>query len=229
MTQLAIPFPHRAALGRADFLAAPCNEAAIAWIERWPAWPAGALVLHGPPGCGKTHLASLWRERSRAMLIPGERLDEALLTEAIEAHNPAVAIDDAERTDERLLLHLYNACREYGGAVLLTAALPPADWPIALPDLRSRLLANPAVAVGAPDETLLAAVLVKHFADRQLRVLPEVLAYLVPRLERSFAAAAAAVARLDAAALATGRAVTVPLARRVLAEIQGPASSSGVA
>jgi chromosomal replication initiation ATPase DnaA len=220
MSQLTIVFPCRALLGRADFLVSPGNESAVAWLDRWPDWPAGTLVLHGPPGCGKTHLVHLWRERASGAAVGGNRLDEGMLAALIEASPPGIAVDDADHADERTLLHLYNCCRERRRSLLLTAEYPPGAWTIGLDDLRSRLRAAAAVGIAPPDDALLGAVLVKHFADRQLRVTPEVIAYLVSRLERSFAAAADIAARLDAAGLAGGRAVTVPLARRVLAERQ---------
>jgi chromosomal replication initiation ATPase DnaA len=225
MSQLAIAFPRRTALGRADFLVSPGNSAAVAWLDRWPDWPSGTLVLHGPPGCGKTHLVQLWREHAQGLALAGGRLDADSLAALIEGHPPGVAVDDADHADERTLLHLYNCCRERRIGLLLTAAGPPGDWAIGLADLRSRLRAAIAVGIMPPDDALLGAVLVKHFADRQLRVTPEVIAYLVSRLERSFAAAADIATRLDAAALAGGRAVTVPLARRILAEAQ-PSSLS---
>src|SRR5579875_3664090 len=220
MNQLTIAFPCRTALGRADFLISSGNEEAVAWLDRWPLWPAGTLVLHGPPGCGKTHLVHLWCERTGGAAIAGNRLDERALAAVIEAGPAGVAVDDADGADERALLHLYNWCRERCLSLLLTAGQPPGLWAIALGDLRSRLRAAVAVGIALPDDALLGAVLVKHFADRQLRVTPEVIAYLVSRLERSFAAAADIAARLDAAALASGRAVTIPLARRILAERQ---------
>ena len=118
---------------------------------------------------------------------------------------------------ERALLHLYNRIAERGGHLLLTAAGPPAHWLLTLPDLVSRLRLAPAAALGMPDDALLSALMVKLFADRQVAVAPEVPAYLVPRVERTFAAVASLVERLDRAALAEGRPVTVPLARAVLA------------
>lgn len=225
MNQLTIGFPRHTALGRADFLVSPGNEAAVAWLDRWPDWPAGTLVLHGPPGCGKTHLVHLWCERTGSTAIAGDRLDAGNLAALIEAGPPGIAVDDADGADEHALLHLYNCCRERQLGLLVTAGQPPGNWTIGLGDLRSRLRAAIAVGIAPPDDALLGAVLVKHFADCQLRVTPEVIAYLVSRLERSFAAAADIAARLDAAALAGGRAVTVPLARRVLAESQ-PSSPS---
>jgi chromosomal replication initiation ATPase DnaA len=229
MSQLAIAFPRRTALGRADFLVSAGNEAAVAWLDRWPDWPAGTLVLYGPRGCGKTHLVHLWREHTGGLAFAGERLDEASLSALIETSPPGVAVDDAERAGERILLHLYNCCRERRLGLLLTAERPPGAWSIRLGDLRSRLRAAVALGIAPPDDALLGAVLVKHFADRQLRVTPEVIAYLVSRLERSFAAAADIAARLDAAALAGGRAVTVPLARRLLSECEPQSLSSRVA
>ena len=218
MTQFAFDLPVNPALGRADFLKSDCNAAALARIESWPDWPGRMLVLHGPRGSGKSHLAHLWRERSGGMLIVGDKLaghDPSAL-----ARLPAVAVDDAERAGEQALLHLFNCCHESGAGLLIVAREPPAIRPIALPDLASRLRAAPAVGIGLPDDGLLAAVLVKHFADRQLRVAPGLVAYLVPRMERSFAAAAALAARLDRFALSAQRPIGLALARQALAEFE---------
>lgn len=211
--QFAFDLPHREALGRGDFIVSPANEMAVGWLDRWPDWPGGGLVLHGPPGCGKTHLIHVWRARSAAHLAyPHTPIGS-------DRDSRAVAIDGADRDcDEAQLLHLYNVLGEERGWLLLTARRAPAHWRIGLPDLGSRLRALPAVAVQAPDDVLLAAVLAKLFADRQLRVGAAVIRYLVRRIERSFAGAQRCVGALDTAALAGRRSVTVALAREVLGE-----------
>lgn len=213
--------PHRAALGREDFLIAASNRDAVAWIDAWPGWPAAALAIVGPAGCGKTHLAEVWRARSHAPRIAAAALTVEGVGATLEGHG-AVVVEDADRgVDERALLHLYNALAERRGHLLLTARLAPARWSIALADLRSRLNAAPVVEIGPPDDTLIEAVLVKLFADRQLRVSPDVIGFLLVRLERSLGAAAEAVAALDAAALQERRNITVPLARAVLRDREG--------
>jgi DnaA regulatory inactivator Hda len=220
MTQLPLDLPHRPALGRADFLVAPCNAAAVAWLDHWPRWPAPALALSGPPGSGKSHLAQVFAARAAARFIA----TEALTTDAVPAllgNARAAIVDDADRASAEPLLHLYNLLAERGGHLLVAAREPPARWHLALADLRSRLNAAPAVAVAPPDEALIAALLIKLFADRQLLVGEEVVAYLTLQLERSFAAVQRAVAALDAAALAEHRPITVPLAKRVLAIASG--------
>jgi chromosomal replication initiation ATPase DnaA len=209
MAQLVLDLGHRPALGRESFLVAPSNEAAVAWLDRWPDWPSPALVVHGPAGCGKSHLVEAWRARSGASV---ER-DPVRLG---EGGVRALALDDADRIPERALLHLYNIVGEGRGHALMTAQRPPALWNVRLADLRSRLLAAPSVAIGAPDDALLGAVLVKLFGDRQVQVTPDLIDWLLRRIERSFAGARDAVARLDAAALALKRPMTVPLARDVL-------------
>ena len=198
--QLTLDLGHRPALGREDFLVAPCNADAVAWIDRWPDWPGPALVIHGPAGCGKSHLAQVWRARSGT--------------------SAGSVVEDADRPDDDVaLFHRFNRHAEEGGHMLLTARTPPARWPGRLPDLVSRLAAAPTVAIGPPDETLIAQVVVKLFADRQLDIGPDVVAYLATHMERSFESARNLVAAADTAALAAKRAVTVPLVRTVLAEM----------
>lgn len=218
--QYVLDIPHRAALTRADFVAAPANAAALAWIERWPDWPGPAVALYGPTGAGKTHLAQIWRARAAARALAPDTLANAALP-ALLADARTVLIDGADRAPEEPLLHTYNMVAERGGHLLIVAREPPSRWNIGLADLRSRLLAAPAVAVAQPDEELIATVLVKLFADRQKQVPAEVVGFLALRLERSFVAAQDAVARLDRAALAEHRPITVPLARRVLFDEDG--------
>lgn len=213
--QYPLDLGHRPALGSADFLVAPSNQAAVAWLDQWPAWPGPTLVLHGPPACGKTHLANVWRARSGAVFIPPETLTTDRIPGQIGDVRAAI-VDAADRACEEALLHLYNHLAERQGHLLIVARTAPARWSIALADLRSRLVAMPAVAVTAPDDALLGSVLVKLFADRQLTVGKDVIDYLVLHLERSFAAAHAAVAALDAASLTAHRRISVPLARQVL-------------
>jgi chromosomal replication initiation ATPase DnaA len=220
MTQLPLDLGFRTALGRADFLVAPCNATAIAWLDRWPAWPGPALALYGPASSGKTHLGEVWRARSAAVPIDPHALTPASVPLLLGAAKAAI-VDDADQAGEEALLHLYNLVAERQGHLLVVARAPPSRWGIKLADLRSRLLAAPAIAVEAPDDAVLGAVLVKLFADRQLEIGREVIAYLVVQIERSFAAAEEAVAALDAASLAEGRAVTVPLARKVLSQLRG--------
>lgn len=215
--QLALDLGHRPALGRDDFLVAPCNAEAVAWLEKWPGWPSHALALFGPAGSGKSHLLAAFAQHHG--MVAG--VDAAVLTPemvpGLVASAKVVAVDGLDDfADENALFHLWNLTKETGRSLLLAGREAPARLSIRLPDLRSRLSATPAVGIGAPDDSLLAALLVKQFADRQLRVGEDVVAYILGRMERSFAAARAVVEALDNASLAERRAITVPLARAVL-------------
>jgi DnaA regulatory inactivator Hda len=216
--QLTLDLPRRTALGRSDFFVSDSNATAVGWIDRWPAWPCRAIVLYGAAGCGKTHLAHLWCERASAVLVDGATLGDEEVSRLVSEPASRIAIDDADRACELVLLHLYNACLENNGSLLMAARRAPASWAIALDDLRSRLRAALAIEIGPPDDALLGAVLVKHFADRQLRVGPELVLFLARHIERSFAVVAEIADRLDAVSLREGRAITVPLARELLAE-----------
>jgi chromosomal replication initiation ATPase DnaA len=213
--QLSLALGHRESLDRADFLCGHGNETALALVDHWTEWPSRALALTGPEGAGKSHLAAIWAEASGARVIAAHALDAASVPQALATG--AVAVEDAGRRglDEPALFHLLNLAREQAAYVLITARQPPAAWPVKLPDLASRLRALPVAALEPPDDALLAAVLVKLFADRQLAVDERLIEFLIRHIERSFAAAQAAVAELDSEALRLKR----PVSRALAAEI----------
>ncbi|MDT8855302.1 DnaA/Hda family protein [Paracoccaceae bacterium Fryx2] len=213
--QLAFDLPTRAALGRCDFFVSPGNALALATLDGWRDWPQGKMLLVGPAGAGKTHLAHVWAQASGAALVAAGDLGAADLP-ALLARG-AVAVEDAETLaaspgGEHALFHLHNLAAAAGAALLVTAASPPRDWGLTLPDLASRMQSAALIRLSGPDDALLSAVLVKQFADRQIAVPPALIPWLVQRIDRSFDAARAVVARLDAHALAEGRAITRQLA-----------------
>ena len=192
MKQLALPLEYRSADGEVDFLISCANRAAVDWFDSWPDWPSPYALLIGPAASGKSHLARIFARRSAATVI-----------------------DDAEAADPESVFHAWNAA-SMARPLLLTSALLPRAWPQPLADLQSRLAATPLVKIAAPDDALLAGLFAKLFRDRGLNVAGEVAEYVLARIDRSFASVAVIVAALDAAALAAGRPLTVPLARTVL-------------
>ena len=216
MKQYAFDYGHRPATGEEDFLVAASNAEAVAWIDRWPEWDNGGLAVYGPAGSGKTHLADIWRRRSGARRVKCAELDLALVESRRKGAVHVVLEDAGAGFGESELFHFINLVREDGGTLLITDRTPPARWNVALPDLRSRLAALPAVAIGRPEDSLIAAVLVKQFRDRQLAIGDGVVAYLVSRMERSFSAIAEIVGALDRLSTVEKRQITVPQARRVL-------------
>jgi chromosomal replication initiation ATPase DnaA len=213
--QLAFDLPHAESFRRDDFLASPANEAALSLVERWPEWPGRMAAIVGPRGAGKSHLAAIWAERAGARIVSGAALVRADVPPALATG--ALVVEDVApgAADEAALFHLLNLAREDGAWLLFTASRRLDGPGFALPDLVSRLRAVPSVQLSPPDDALLSALLVKLFADRQLAVGEGVIGYLLPRMERSFAAARETVAKLDAAALSRGRAVSRQLAAEI--------------
>jgi len=214
--QLAFDIPFRPALGLEDFLVSQSNAAAVALVDRWPDWPAGAAVISGPPGSGKSHLANVWRTKSAAHLARATEISSARVPEFSSLG--ALVIEDADkgRVDEQALFHILNLVREHRISVLLTSTLRPGEISISLPDFASRFRALPFAEIAAPDDALLGAVLVKQFSDRQLMVDPAIVSYCLLRMERSMEAARRLTAEIDNLALAMQRAVTRAIAAKAL-------------
>tara|TARA_R110001592_G_scaffold3525_34_gene20241 strand:+ start:13223 stop:13927 length:705 start_codon:yes stop_codon:yes gene_type:complete len=223
--QIPLDLGSRHAYGRSDFQIGKSNAAAVGWIDRWPEWPAPVLILQGPPASGKSHLAAVWQDIASAAAVT----PEMLITHAAEdlfALGDALVLDGldpwlGDRDAETTLFHLYNMLKEEQKTMMITMRMAPSNADFIIPDLASRFRAAPSVCIHAPDDMLLASVLIKLFSDRQLNVSNDVISYLLPRMERSFASARDIVARADRKALSEKRRISVPLMRKVLTEMLG--------
>lgn len=223
-TQMAFDLPGHPALGRGDFFVSPANAAAVEAVQTWHDWPLGKLVLVGPEGAGKTHLAHVWAALVEAQIVDAREIGPRVEALAQATAIGPVVVEDADavagdRGAEEALFHLHNLALAEGAPLLVTAKSPPARWGLTLPDLKSRMQGSALVSLSGPDDALLTAVLVKQFADRQAPVDPEVVPYLVARMDRSFAEVRRLVAALDQEALAGRRRITKPLAGKVLAAL----------
>lgn len=204
--------------GREDYLVSPSNERAYNLLETWPEWPDKVLLLYGPEGSGKSHLAAIWAEQAHAWTVDAVELTQELVPYL--ASNGALLIEDADKAlpDEAALFHLLNLIREKGSYVILTAATPISAWGLKTPDLISRLRLAPSVTLEAPDHALLSAVLIKLFMDRQLIVDTSIIDYIVARLGQSLSRAEKIIARLDIEALSQRRRITRAMVSAILAE-----------
>jgi chromosomal replication initiation ATPase DnaA len=218
--QLAFDLPLDPRYGREDFLVSPSNEQAYACIESWPGWPDTILLLRGPRGSGKSHLASIWAETAHAWTVDAAEVTQDKVPHLVS--NGALAIEDMDRAerDEAALFHLLNLARERKASVLVTCETAPDTWGLRTPDLLSRLRLAPSVSLDAPDDALLKAVLVKLFVDRQLVVDTSVVDYIALRIERSLAKASELVTLLDKEALSRGRRVSRAIAAELLGATQ---------
>ena len=218
--QLSFDLPAIPALGREDFFVAPSNAMAVAMIDAGTGWPSGKLVLTGPAGAGKTHLVHAWASQTGARIVPAKGLSEEQVPDL--AAGPVAVEDVPEIADDlpaqKTLFHLHNLALANGQALMMTGRLAPNLWDLSLPDLQSRVQAAAHVALEAPDDSLLAVVLAKLFSDRQILPRPDVIPYLVSRMDRSFAAAAEIVEQLDRMALAESRTLSRALAIRLLSQ-----------
>ena len=209
--QLRLSLKRPPSHARADFVEGPSNAQARAALDAWPAWPGGTLVLFGPQGVGKSHLAHGWAGARQALVLDRQAPDQAA------AAGRAVLLEDVDQgMDDEALFHLINMAGREGASLLMTAREAPAAWRAGLPDLRSRLNALFVAEMEAPDDEVLEGVLRKFFRERNIRPPKDVYPYLLRRMERSIPYAREIVKRMDEAADDEQRPISRTLARQIL-------------
>ncbi|TAH32842.1 MAG: hypothetical protein EYC62_08915 [Alphaproteobacteria bacterium] len=216
--QISFEWPHSVSMRRNNFAVNPSNQTALQWIESWPHWGSYASVIYGPKGSGKTHLAHIWAEKSQGVFLDSKLAEADFM--AVAQKFKCLVIDDADQfTNQQLLFHTLNSAKNNNGSLLLLARSATPQWKVTLPDLSSRLNALPQIAIATPDQEMLAILMTKQFADRQMAVDPGVIDYAVVRLNRSYAAIQAFVDMADQFSLEMKRRVTVSLARDIVQEL----------
>lgn len=214
MKQPPLPLSYRTATGIENFAVSPANELAVAYLDHWPDWPAHALLIVGPEKSGKSHLGAVFASRTGGRVLTAGQLHSRLRV-------PTLVIDSVgPGVDEEGLFHLINWTREQQIGLVLLSRMHVRAWGLNIPDLSSRLLALPTAEISQPDDALVAALLVKQFRDRGLDVPPDVIDFLLPRLERDYSRIHAVVEAVDVTALEQRRPVTVPLVRQVISAVQ---------
>ncbi len=223
--QFPLELPFVEGLAVEDYQVSLFNSAALKFINNWPEWPDRVAVLCGPEACGKSHLAAIWAKKSGARIVEARNVQSATLAEF--ANLDALVIEDADReiekatirVDEHTLFHLLNVLRQRNAWLLITARKRPDNWGLQTADLVSRLRLAPLIEIGPPDDILFRALLAKLLHDRQLQVEPNVIEFLVTRIERSFASARSTIAALDRHSLAKGRRITRAIASEVIEQL----------
>lgn len=193
MSQLALPLAWPADERGGEFLISESNELAAQQLERWGAWPVMAALLIGPRKSGRS-----------------------LLSRIFAAQSGGTIIDDAERHAETAIFHAWNAAQTSRKPLLIIADSAPPIWAVALPDLRSRLAATPVLRIAAPDDALMQALFERDFARRGLDARPELIQWLLTRIERSHIAIARTVDSLDQALMQHRKRLSIPFARATL-------------
>jgi hypothetical protein len=193
MSQSALPFDWPADAEKSDFLITACNAAAADHLEHWGRWPVRASVLIGPRKSGRS-----------------------LLGRIFVANTGGTVIDDAETHAETQIFHAWNEAQNSGHPLLITTLKPPADWPVRLPDLKSRLGATPMITINDPDVALCEVLLLHLFGRRGMAIAPDVARFVAVRMERSYIAIQRIVDALDQASLSAKRAITIPFVREKL-------------
>lgn len=216
LQQQVLNISHKPTYQEADFVVTPHNRRAFTWVETWPQWSSHCLILFGPKGCGKTHLAHIWRSKTDGHILPYEDIIEQNLDDLCGRHKALVIEDLPEDFDEELIFHLYNAAHQAHGYILMTTEIPPWSLKLKLPDLRTRMNASMWGEILPADDDVLLAMMRKVFSDEQVLVSEPVLSYILNHQERSFENILSSVRRINTFALAAKRPITLPLVKQVL-------------
>lgn len=211
LKQIPFPFMPQNLMGNTDFMVTDCNREAFAMVAQWPHWPENGLVIYGPEGCGKTHLAHLLVDKVKKTLQHGENISIVNAAQIkmrnvnrLAMENKHLVVENlTAKADNEALFHLFNIFHnEEGRSILWTSATAPHYMHFPLKDLQSRLNMLPSIAIKDPDDQMLQMLIVKLFNDRQLRISPEILEYIIHHTQRSFFYVCRLVEEIDAVSLA---------------------------
>ncbi len=222
--QYLLKFAPNTYMSEEDFLVAACNETAYKTIKIWPYWQHFALNIFGPKSSGKSHLAQIWINRVQKSLprpiqipvVPASNINMKNINKYAN-ESPFLVIENMDgHINEEAFFHLYNHYNVPEKFILFTSEFPLSKLPLKLPDLRSRLNTVPTAEILQPDDAMLTALIAKLFNDRQIIISQEILDYILKHTERSFDFIARLIEEIDDISWTYGRAVSIPIVRDAL-------------
>ncbi len=185
LNQLLLDFHYKTNFNEHDFYLSKSNSNAFNLIYRWPNWDKRILNISGEKFSGKSHLANIFRLKSKAFLIKGNEIDNSIF-KSIKLHESIIIDDFEECNEEEILYSIFNLIDQDSKYLLINSLKPINEIKYRLPDLASRSKNCLYAEIENPDDELLFAIILKNFSDRQIKIEKKIINFIISRIDRSY-------------------------------------------
>ena len=213
--QLILKFPSNKAYLKEDYFVSKSNQEAYNFINSWPKWVKRIANIFGPPGSGKTHIASFLKNKTSTLEIHSSKLNDKIFFE-YKTKEALIIEDVTENISENLLFSLWNIALQDNKYLLTTSTKPISSYKFKLPDLISRVKSCIAIGINLPNDELISVIIAKNFSDKQIIVEKKQIDYIIKRIDRSYEKISKFISILDKYSLKKASPVSLKLIKEVL-------------
>ena len=209
--QLILKFPKNLVFKKEDYYVSQSNQEAYDFIVSWPKWIKRIVNIYGPTGSGKTHLASILKNKTRCMQIESKDLKDKIFLE-FKTKEALILENLDEKISEKLLFSLWNHALQDNKYLLIPSKKPISLYKFKLKDLKSRV----SIGIKLPDDDLISVIIAKNFSDKQIKVEKKHIDYIIKRIDRSYEKISQFILTLDKYSLKKGTPFSLKLIKEVL-------------
>ena len=213
--QLILKFPTNKVYLKEDFFVSPSNQEAYDFINSWPKWIKKIVNIFGPPGSGKTHIASILKSKTPTLEIMSNALNDKIFFE-FKTKEALIIENLSEKISENLLFSLWNTAVQDNKYLLTTSTKPISAYRFKLADLKSRASNCVSIGIKLPSDDLISVILAKNFSDKQIKVEKKYIDYIIKRIDRSYEKISQFISILDKYSLKEGSPFSLKLIKEVL-------------
>jgi len=213
--QLILKFPSSKVYLKEDFYVSPSNNEAYDFINNWPKWIKRICNIFGPTGSGKTHIASLLKNKTSFLEIKSNQLSDKTFFK-FKTKEALIIEDLNEKVDEKLLFSIWNTSLQDNKYILITSSKPIYTYKFKLSDLKSRVNSCVSIGIKLPRDDLIGVILAKNFSDKQIKVNKKHIDYIIKRIDRSYEKISQFISILDKYSLKKGSPFNLKLIKEVL-------------
>ncbi len=185
LNQLLLKFDYKTNFNEHDFYLSKSNINAFNLINKWPKWQKKILNVSGEKFSGKSHLANIFKSKSKAYLINGKNINNSIF-QKLKLYESIIIDDFDECKDEKILYSIFNMIDQDSKYLLINSSLPINEIKFNLPDLTSRSKNCLYVQIENPDDELIFAIILKNFSDRQINIEKKIIDFIIKRIDRSY-------------------------------------------